>query len=102
MHGNRQQCLIARWLGLSVTVRVRARAKVTKIFVLRVSGNCDIRSVRTTTVRDIKMMYSQERYMENVPILADPVFCCLVTHKERHLLLDPYMASAPLTARYSK
>ena len=41
--------------------------KVTKIFVLRVSGNCDIRGVRTTTVRDVKMMYSQERYMENVP-----------------------------------
>ena len=66
---------------VTVKVRVRARArecifpffffffllKVTKIFVLRVSGNCDIRGIRTTTVRDVKMMYSQERYMENVP-----------------------------------
>ena len=86
VYGNRQQCLVAEWLGLSVTgrvsVRVRARArecifpfvffffsllKVTKIFVLHVSGSCDIRGVRTTTVRDVKMMYSQERYMENVP-----------------------------------
>ena len=40
---------------------------MTKIFVLRVSGNCDIRGIRTTTVCDVKMMYSQERYMENVP-----------------------------------
>ena len=84
VHGNRQQCLIDEWLGLSVTVRVRVRArarrcifpffffsllKVTKIYVLHVSGNCDIRGVRTaTTVRDVKMMYSQERYMENVPL----------------------------------
>ena len=89
MHGNRQQCLVAEWLGLSVRVRVRARArecifpffffffsllKVTKIFVLRVSGNCDIRSVRTTTVRDLKMMYSQEWYMENVPFECQPNF----------------------------
>ena len=42
VHGNRQQCLVAEWLGLSVTVRVRVRPsfsllKVTKIFVLRVS-----------------------------------------------------------------
>ena len=42
---------------------------VTKIFVLRVSGNCDIRGIRTTTVCDVKMMYSQEQYMENVPNL---------------------------------
>ena len=82
MHGNRQQCLVAGWLGLSVTVRIRVRArarecifpffffsllKVTKIIVLRVSGNCDICGIRTTTVHDVKMMYSQERYMENVP-----------------------------------
>ena len=40
--------------------------KVTKIFVLRVSSNCDIHGIRTTTVRGVKMMYSQERYMENV------------------------------------
>ena len=26
VHGNCQQCLVARWLGLSVTVRVSARA----------------------------------------------------------------------------
>ena len=86
VHGNHQQCLIVKWLGLSVTVRVRIRArarecifpffflfffsllKVSKIFVLRVSGNCDIRGVRTTTVRDVKMMHSQERYMEDVPV----------------------------------
>ena len=38
-------------------------------------------------------------------LLAVPVFCRSVTHQERHLPLDPYMASlqsAPLTARYSK
>ena len=40
--------------------------KVTNIFVLRVSGNCDVGGLRTT-VRDATMMYSQERYMENVP-----------------------------------
>ena len=82
VHGNRQQCLVAGWLGLSVTVRVRARArargcifpffffffffflsllKVTKIFVLCISGNCDIRGIRTTTVCDVRMMYSQEQ-----------------------------------------
>ena len=27
MHYSRQQCLVAEWLGLSVTVRVRVRAK---------------------------------------------------------------------------
>ena len=85
VHGNRQQCLVAEWLGLSVTVRVRVRArarecifpfffflsllKVAKIFVLRISGNCDIHGVRTTTVRDVKKMYSQEQYMENVPVV---------------------------------
>ena len=41
--------------------------KVTKVFVLHVSGNRDIRGVRTT-VRDVKMMYSQERYMKNVHV----------------------------------
>ena len=44
--------------------------KVTNTFVLRVSRNCDVRGVRTTTVHDITMMYSQERYMENVPKVA--------------------------------
>ena len=48
--------------------------EVTNIFVLRVSGNCDVRGVRTTTVRDVMMMYSQERYMENVP-LCIPFHC---------------------------
>ena len=79
MHCNRQQCLVAERLGLSVTVsRVRAREcifpffffsllKVTNIFVLCVSGNCDVRGIRTTTVCDVTMMYSQERYMKNVP-----------------------------------
>ena len=43
--------------------------KVTKIFVLHVSSNCDIHGIRTTTVHDVKMMYSQERYMENVPVV---------------------------------
>ena len=81
MHRNRQQCLVAEWLGLSVTVRVRVRArsrecifpffffsllKVTNTFVLCVIGNCDIRGIKTT-VRDAMMMYSQKRYMENVP-----------------------------------
>ena len=42
--------------------------EVTNIFVLRISGNCDVRGVRTTTVRDITMMYSQEWHMENVPL----------------------------------
>ena len=41
--------------------------KVTNTFVLRVSGNCDVRGIRTTTVCDVTMMYCQERYMENVP-----------------------------------
>ena len=27
MHRNRQQCLVAKWLGLSVTVRVWVRAR---------------------------------------------------------------------------
>ena len=42
--------------------------EVTHIFVLRVSGNCNVRGVRTTTVCDVTVMYSQERYMENVPL----------------------------------
>ena len=56
--------------------------KVTKIFVLCVSSNCDIRDVRTTTVRDVKMMYSQERYMENVPLRV-------VMVKVMNLLIKP-------------
>ena len=41
--------------------------KVTNTFVLRVSGNCNIHGVRTTTVCDVTMMYCKERYMESVP-----------------------------------
>ena len=70
MHRNRQQCLVA--------LRVRARArecifpvlKVTKTFVLRVSGNCEVRGVRTTAVCNVTVMYCREQYMENVPIVA--------------------------------
>ena len=78
MHHCRQQCLVAKWLGLSITVRVRVRAKarewefsvpfflsvlkVTNTFVLHVNGSCSIHAVH-----DITMMYCKERYMENVP-----------------------------------
>ena len=41
--------------------------KVTNIFVLHVSGNCDVCGVRITTVCDVTMMYCQEFYMENKP-----------------------------------
>ena len=87
MHHSRQQCLVAEWLGLSVTVRVRVRArarewdfflsvlKVTNTFVLHVNGSCDVHGVhgvRTTTVRDVTMMYyCKERYMENAPRVLD-------------------------------
>ena len=78
---HRQQSLVAEWLGLSVTVRVRARAreccfsvlffwsvlKVANNFVLHVNGSCDVHGLRTTTVRDVTVMYCKERYMENVP-----------------------------------
>ena len=62
----------AKWLVLSVTVRVRARArewdffpflsvlKVTNTFVLHVNSICDvygIRGLRITTVCDVAMMY---------------------------------------------
>ena len=62
---SRQQCIIAEWLGLSVTVRVRARArewdfplflsvlKVTNTFVLHFNGSCDIHDV-PTTVHDVQ------------------------------------------------
>ena len=42
--------------------------KVTNAFVLRVSGNCNVRGIRTVTVCDVTMMYCQEKYMENVPV----------------------------------
>ena len=77
MHCSRQQSLIDEWLGLSVTVRVRARArecdffrsfffcvKVTNTFVLHVNGSCDIHGVRTTKVCDVTMMYCKECYIE--------------------------------------
>ena len=84
MHCNRQHCLVAEWLGLSVTVRVRARARARECiflllsfflaksdntFVLHVNSSCNVRGVRTT-VHDVTMMCSQERYMENVPNVA--------------------------------
>ena len=31
---------------------------------------CNVHSIRTTTVPDVTMMYSKERYMENVPQLS--------------------------------
>ena len=44
--------------------------EATNTFVLHVNSCCDvhdIRGVRTTPVCDVTMMYSKERYMENVP-----------------------------------
>ena len=41
--------------------------KVTNNFVLHINGSCDVHGLRTTTVRDVTMMYCKERYMENVP-----------------------------------
>ena len=84
VHHHHQQCLVAGWLRLSVTlrawVRVRARKrmfpfvlkffsvlKVTNTFVLHVNSSCDVHGARTTTVHDVTMMYCKERYMENVP-----------------------------------
>ena len=83
VHRSRQQSLIAKWLGLGVTVRVRVRArewnyffffflcvKVTKTFVLlswHVTVQCsDVRPA----VRDVMMMYSKERYMENLSAIS--------------------------------
>ena len=87
MHHNRQQCLVAKWLGLSVTVRARVRArarecifpffffffvlKVTNTFVLCVNGNCNVCGIRTT--RDVTMMYCQKWYMENVPLWVSKI-----------------------------
>ena len=39
----------------------------TNTFVLHVNDNCGAHGLRTTTVRDITMMYCKEQYMENVP-----------------------------------
>ena len=41
--------------------------KVTNTFVLHANGSCEVHGVRTTTVRDVTMMYCKEQYMENVP-----------------------------------
>ena len=38
MHRSRQQWLVAEWLGPSVTVRVRARAREFFFFVLKYHG----------------------------------------------------------------
>ena len=63
MHRSRQQFLVAEWLGLSVTIRVRVRAKagecdfsvlffffsvlkVTNTFVLHVHGSCNVHGVK--------------------------------------------------------
>ena len=45
--------------------------KVTNTFVLHVNGSCDVHGVRTTTLRDVTMMYCKEWYMENVPSCRD-------------------------------
>ena len=84
MHHCCQQCLIAEWLGLSVTTRVRVRARArewgftvlfflsaTNTFVLHVNGSCSAHGLRTTTVRDVTMMYCKERYCA---IVSEPVF----------------------------
>ena len=46
--------------------------KVTNTFVLHVNGSCDVHSVcgERTTVLDVMMMYSKERYTENVLLKA--------------------------------
>ena len=54
--------------------------KVTNTFVLRASGKCDVRGIRTTTVRDVTM-YCQERYMENVMQRQDFIWKNQVTYK---------------------
>ena len=46
--------------------------KVTNTFVLYINGSCDVHGVcdvRTATVHDVTMMYSKERYMENVLVV---------------------------------
>ena len=67
MQCSHQQCLVAKWLGLSITVRVRIRARAREwdFSHLHFNGSCDIHGIRTT-VHDVTMMYSTERYMENV------------------------------------
>ena len=70
MHHSRQQCLVAEWLGLSVTVRVRVGARAREW------------GVRTATVCDVTMMYCKERYMENVPsfVSHDVSGCLMMSH----------------------
>ena len=36
-------------------------------------SNCNVCGVRTTTVRDVTMMYCQKRYMENVPLWVSKI-----------------------------
>ena len=54
--------------------------KVTNTFDLCISGNCDICGIRTT-VCDVMMMYSQERYMENVPYKSIMQYNHLAIHR---------------------
>ena len=58
MQCSHQQCLVAKWLGLSVTVRVRIRAKAREwdFSHLHFNGSCDIDGIRTT-VHDVTMIY---------------------------------------------
>ena len=98
VHRSRQQFLVAEWLGLSVTIRVRVRAKAGEcdfsilFFFFCVKSDkhlCLARSwklqrswCKTTKVCDVTMMYCKEWYMENVPIRAGVVIdynCCLFT-----------------------
>ena len=91
MHCSRQQSLIDEWLGLSVTVRVRARArecdffhsiffcvKVTNTFVLHVNASCDVHGVR---VCDVMMMYCKEWYIEKVPF-SPKSLCSAILSKQ--------------------
>ena len=69
----------SQMVRLSVTVRVRARARewdfslLFFLSVLKVTNNCTLmqcHGIRTTAVRDVTMMYCKERYMENVPLIT--------------------------------
>ena len=64
MHRSRQQCLVAKCVGLSVTVRVRVRARAREcvffvcaksdkhLCLTHVNGSCDVHGIRTT-VHDV-------------------------------------------------
>ena len=69
--------------------------KVTNNFVLHVNSSCDVHGVRTTTVRDVTMMYCKEPYMENVPKKVNAVFIIgsgmqLMTQQSRDTLSLSY------------